>query len=398
QHAIDISRNLRLRYLWVDALCIIQDSDDDWKVEAAKMGSIYARSYLTIAADSARDASEGCFSIREELQVSFYESKGTVEGGRESVLYVPVDKVRNQPRQGERRQDPLSKRGWTLQERILSPRILHYTSHQIYWECRSRPRIEDEPITLLCESPLWWFPTPKTRGLVRCLNLNGTRDKVLSVCRKLSVSTDMLPAISGLARLVNSTINSEYLAGMWRDGLEWALLWFRTASENPPARSSSQRPEPEKYVAPSWSWASIASPVDWRLNIQYQYPDVLPRFAIEETAVKLAGDDPFGIVESCSLRIRGVVLNEWLRYTGSHEIEITVDDWVSSKVSLDYYNELPGPVSLLLLFGPLGGERHYLVLRKASETDNYYRRVGLLWSSFSDSKDRDYTHQTITII
>jgi hypothetical protein len=121
------------------------------------MGSIYARSYLTIAVDSAQGANEGCFNIRKEVRVSFCESKCTLADGRESVLYIPVDKIRYPPPLRERKNEPLSQRGWTLQERMLSPRVLNYTAQQLYWECRSRPRLEEESFTFCCKDPLVSF-------------------------------------------------------------------------------------------------------------------------------------------------------------------------------------------------------------------------------------------------
>ncbi|KAH8784366.1 heterokaryon incompatibility protein-domain-containing protein [Hyaloscypha finlandica] len=403
QHAIDIARNLKLRYLWVDALCIIQDSEDDWKTEAAKMGSIYARSYLTIAVDSAQGANEGCFNIRKEFRVSFCESKCTLADGRESVLYIPVDKIRYPPPPRERKNEPLSQRGWTLQERMLSPRVLHYTAQQLYWECRSRPRLEEESFAFCCKDPLVSFGGISyngSRGLIRRLNLDDPRDKVLAVWyldliskdysgRKLRFATDTLSAISGMATLVNTKLKSEYLAGMWLDGLEWALLWFRTPSEN-----SLPRKEQGQYVAPSWSWASVSGPVSWRLGIRY--PNAPPRFVIEEAMVKLSGDDTFGAVEKGSLKINGFLVHARLAKL-SPKTNVIVNDWVLAGVSLDY-SESVGPVSLLLLFNPPGGKHFYMLLRQVEEQPEKYCRVGLLVNDFSVHEDPVSTRQAVTII
>jgi Heterokaryon incompatibility protein (HET) len=69
QDAATITRRLGFQYLWIDALCIIQDSEIDWETESAKMGSIYQDSVLTIAASDARDGRGGCFSEIAEHEV-----------------------------------------------------------------------------------------------------------------------------------------------------------------------------------------------------------------------------------------------------------------------------------------------------------------------------------------
>lgn len=64
QDAVTITRKLKLRYLWIDSLCIIHDSCSDWERESAKMGDIYRNALLTMAAAGAKDGSEGCFIPR----------------------------------------------------------------------------------------------------------------------------------------------------------------------------------------------------------------------------------------------------------------------------------------------------------------------------------------------
>jgi hypothetical protein len=65
RHAVSITRSLGIRYLWIDAICIIQDSEEDWAAEASKMASIYRNSYLTIAATWAPSSAHGCFNSHD---------------------------------------------------------------------------------------------------------------------------------------------------------------------------------------------------------------------------------------------------------------------------------------------------------------------------------------------
>lgn len=177
QDAISITQKLGIKYLWIDCLCIFQDDPDDWEKEASRMSYVYRNAYLTISAASSTDSYTGCFPMREK---DSYISNATASLGythlREgkgsncpilafgqksrpdkmmrmylfeewlpgSSMYEPqklsigsfgkyFDPVANQP---------LSKRGWTLQERLLAPRVIHYSTEQMYYECgRQAPKM-----------------------------------------------------------------------------------------------------------------------------------------------------------------------------------------------------------------------------------------------------------------
>jgi hypothetical protein len=80
-----------VRYLWIDSLCIVQESFDDWSREAAQMGNVYHNAYLTIAAVSACDSGEGCFmpgDFRKE-RPCWSLMRGDIHGDRpESCLFL----------------------------------------------------------------------------------------------------------------------------------------------------------------------------------------------------------------------------------------------------------------------------------------------------------------------
>lgn len=95
QDAILITRGLGIRYIWVDALCIIQDSPQDWRAESTKMAEIYGGSFLTISAALGDSVHHGL------MQSSDYCN----------------------PRLGPKwslQKDPLYSRAWALQERVSS--------------------------------------------------------------------------------------------------------------------------------------------------------------------------------------------------------------------------------------------------------------------------------------
>ena len=198
QDAIECTRRFDVRWLWIDTLCIIQDDETDWVREAAQMGAVYTNAYLTLSAAASTDDSSGMFPDMDERMddvsptpflasdthshgrpgiwnvvpdANWLESKQSVAYALSSqCVFIPnKEKGLNPPvflspewmpsstrsrmltyRIGEfgRKYDPLegeplSTRGWTLQERLLAPRVLHYASDQMYWECREGIIAED---------------------------------------------------------------------------------------------------------------------------------------------------------------------------------------------------------------------------------------------------------------
>jgi hypothetical protein len=141
QDAVHITRWLNIKYLWIDSLCIIQDSGEDWEREASKMPEVYMNSYLTIAAMMSADSNGGCFSFRNPLVHQpcclFDDPIGLFDGsGGRGIFAHPFEA--DQLRVGSTFEDsPLRKRAWVLQERILSPRIVYF-GDTIIWECNER--------------------------------------------------------------------------------------------------------------------------------------------------------------------------------------------------------------------------------------------------------------------
>ena len=287
QDAILTVRKLQLRYLWIDALCIIQDDPADWAREAAKMNEIYGSAYLTIAATSAISSTEGFLGRLQEMECSIpiYGDTRT-----EPVACLTLTEM---PGGGDQGSWPDSietacwnTRGWTFQERLLSKRVLHFTARKIFWECRTTDASEEnEPPRDSSYRTPWlrkgcycefgslakqdvgaseacfdtWYSIvsmyavePPLRGTVLTVSRYSSRE--------LSYETDVLPALSGLAHSFKDvhgvekiTGTNDYLAGIWRNDLPKGLLWFLHDSSD--ARRHTQ------YIAPSWSWASMKGQV-----------------------------------------------------------------------------------------------------------------------------------------
>lgn len=127
QDAIRITRSLGFRYLWIDALCIVQDDDSDKSAEIRNMGRVYKNATLTIAAASARSVENGFLEDRPQLpicQLPFY-----ITEKRLGSIWI-----RNPAWSNTR--EPLDSRAWSLPESLLSPRILYYATKDLLWECQ----------------------------------------------------------------------------------------------------------------------------------------------------------------------------------------------------------------------------------------------------------------------
>lgn len=142
QHAFKMTREFGLRYIWVDALCIVQDSQSDWEDESAKMGMIYSNSYVTIAADWGGDADSGCFNEESEKLSTeeLVRTTNILTDGRTSSIYLGIN-YKTEIRQIE--SSILTTRAWAYQERLLSSRVLHFTEGQLLWECKKDLLTED---------------------------------------------------------------------------------------------------------------------------------------------------------------------------------------------------------------------------------------------------------------
>ncbi len=135
QDAIKFTRALDVRFLWIDSLCIIQDSVTDWAAEAGTMKDVYKHAFCNIAAPDGRS---GCF-VEKDPQLSKVRR---VQPENDSTLY---DLVADELWLHNVDKAPLNTRAWVVQERYLSPRILHCSRQQLFWECC-------EPVRSFCTS------------------------------------------------------------------------------------------------------------------------------------------------------------------------------------------------------------------------------------------------------
>lgn len=291
--AIAIARTTKTEYLWIDSLCIIQGDALDWSHEASKMASIYGGSALNIAASSAKNPAEGCFTSRDHRCSGFY-----------SILTIGDQKADYEFRASGNythhvTESFLASRAWAVQEKILSPRTLHCGIWGYFWECRNSIcseffpdgfRTNLTPPPLVLRSQTWHTVESRWRDLVEWY----------SAC-DLTIETDKLVAFSGIARALSREKEDEYVAGFLRSTIENGLCW----SVAYPFWALTKRPS--SYTAPSWSWASVNSRVEFTYT-----PDHWIEYAKTQSISIVTPTDPFGSVTegSITLKCPGLVAGE----------------------------------------------------------------------------------------
>lgn len=252
--AIKITRSLGIRYLWIDSLCILQNSKEDKDVQLALMGEIYHNAYVTIVAAKAKSVEEGFLKPFPAMSYSRLPAD-PIDGEHVTSEMWTYNMDNFGPEH-----DPLFERAWTFQERMLSPRLLVFARGGLYWQCQSKYECDpdlERPFEILDQRlPPQAFldqePEIETTmeaeeayiSWVRCVNL-------YSSCL-MSFDCDKFPALAGLAERYGRKFHQQlgyYVAGNWDNFLIQGLRWMVQ-----PARKFTRRPS---YRAPSWSWASL---------------------------------------------------------------------------------------------------------------------------------------------
>ncbi|KAL8336395.1 hypothetical protein RB601_000285 [Gaeumannomyces tritici] len=416
------TRRLKVRYLWVDALCIIQgpspEARADWEVESGRMGDIYKGAYLTLGAAAAASVHEGMFHSSQCSRVSY------TEVALRSVLQPKYNGAvrlgRHQEYPYVLKGAPLYHRGWALQERVLSRRLLVYSSDRIMWECQQmRQSDAGRTIRGVDTAPL---PAGEEARSATAAELHERwHELVEDFCkREISVESDKLPAIAGLARAFHSIAGmsgDEYLAGLWRSNLIGDLFW----ATRPLSKYGEFYEEkkiktgiPERYRAPSWSWAAV----DGGLYEEYPVnPWETHVFTVLDCRVTPRGPDPFGEVSSGLLTVKGSLMDmDFFEYWHFQDVDknergsrpattccpcddVYTDPNIEVEVVIlfdgDINRHLPGNWMSLSGYAFLRlSANFFLVLkrlpgRRANQRHKKYKRAGLARSdSWPESRER----------
>lgn len=242
--AIIIVKKLGVRYIWIDRLCIIQDSPDIQK-EVDNMDEIYSGAYLTIIAAT----SSGLFSVPAHGAKRKTHRHSTDRKTYTQYLYESVLRTK------------WASRGWTFGEHILSNRVVIFVDGDMFWDCQLSLWDKDELIPGCKEykdlGPSFEKATTHWPNFAKYIEM---------VClynyRVLTYPQDALAAISGVLNISARGFISGFVSGLPRLCLDFALLWQPYSKAR--RRYAKQKPynvEP-KDCLPSWSWCGWECPID----------------------------------------------------------------------------------------------------------------------------------------
>lgn len=281
--AIHAMRKLEIQYLWIDSLCIIQDSAEDKAIEISKMSQIYKEAIVTISAAVASDCSHGFLEdrkeVRDRLDGSFFLPYALTdeieaddlphylrEGGVGNVFICPDPSCGFRIR--DFTQEAISQRAWTLQESWLSPRLLIYGSGPLQWQCLTASHsFGGAPPS---QAPEEIVPTaPRQRFFTSSASdgedISEEWGQIIGQYTRRAITdpNDKLIALSGIAAEFQRLSGDEYFAGLWRSTLPYSLLWHQQW----PIKTTIQ--PASAYRAPSWSWASVDGTISTTLPNKY---------------------------------------------------------------------------------------------------------------------------------
>ncbi|KXX78853.1 Heterokaryon incompatibility protein 6, OR allele [Madurella mycetomatis] len=445
QDAVRVTQALDLRYLWVDALCITQDSQDDKFHQVSRMTDIYKNSYLTISAARADSAGSGFLQDRSDPATNLWKSLVPLRYALPNKSATTIQEAATLPRRTPTGTvyilsesaaltastlDPVSSRAWCLQEQVLSVRLLSFGRWPT-WRCshlaasdggyytqdgqvmtdrgaQVRRRLTDAlAISGGGEIPIALddhFRTAQLLASWRALLQDYTR-------RKLTFASDKLPAIAGVARQLARLTGMEYRAGLWAGNMLQDMMWY--------AQTREWLVRASPWRAPSWSWASVDTPV--LCNAVTADATPLAR-VLKCMVVPVEGKSGFEMVQAGMVEIRGpfaeldregtIKLLRRQDYSPPPPVSKKVQDWYavllehsktqpSTWVALDEaIKSLPDKMFGLMMFSrdwrrdmwdkdnPEVNETCYFGLLLKEVEDGRFERIGAFWNDTSEMLDQ----------
>lgn len=270
REAVLTARALGFDYIWIDALCIIQDDEEDWAREASVMHELYSRADLTITSLVAADSRDYLFQPRPRrvcrpIPLNFGHivpkrerppfKDGSVVG---LAVYPDLNIARETAVSG-----PVDKRAWILQEQAMSTRLLYFGAGLLHWECLHDYLLEPYPSgssygnASNINNSFYKNRHRKivTKGLPPLEDLSSSREDPFEVwqaqvqeftTRQMTKRSDRIPAFLAISKSLEKVLQDEFVGGIWKgeDRLLESLCW------------RLRQPDTTDPRGPTWTWAS----------------------------------------------------------------------------------------------------------------------------------------------
>lgn len=250
QDAVVVTRKLGFRYLWVDALCIIQDDREDKDREISDMATIYKNAVVTLAASVAKSSKEGFLSRSTAPYLPGYAFTIPMPDSQVGTVYLAAE--------AREPDHPLDKRGWALQEFMLSSRLLIFSDHELLWQCREvhlrsvtstdppgyRQRLESLPWASFDDGAEPYFGTLEFDKVYLWKTIVHQYTD-----RQLTDRDDRLRAVSGVVSELEKVWRDASIYGHWKAWFVQLLAWYKPEVDKVGRRYLKR--------APSWSWVSV---------------------------------------------------------------------------------------------------------------------------------------------
>lgn len=375
QDAVKVTRGLGLRYLWIDAICILQDNPEDKKRELEHMAWTYKNAYITVSAASAESCQDGFLQYRTPRKSRYPRFELPYRAWEDDSATMGTVILQESHRH-DALQEPVNRRAWCLQERLLSPRFVAFGTHELIWQCRELGQQESATVAggsaSMFDAGTERLP-PAFFDQTRSVSRNDLFDMWIDVVidyswRSLSFEGDKLIAISAIASEFQKLNDGDaYFAGLWRRDLVNWLTWIVDPSQLEPRKPGVLKPRPSQYVAPSWTWASVNSVVSfgsawWETDF---FSEVLRCETLPQDA-----DLPTGAVTGGVLEIRGPLKKtRWLGQTLFDGPD--AESKALGKAFMDADEDKPDIISCLRITQLSG-----LIVAIKSQDPDTYKRVG----------------------
>lgn len=315
--AIRVTRDLGIPFLWIDSLCILQDNHSDWEEQCTEMHNSYGSARVTLCATNSRSCNDGFLQHKSPCaRLPFQSSRSPNMASSFLVRHIAHLSDRSDPPFGSSDESWVlrstdvdnslwNQRGWVFQENQLSTRKLIFGRCSVYFSC-----VHVEHARGKCATMQDYLESPTGNVLAENDSkvIYAAWDQCILYCyseydaSSFSRAEDVLPGLSGLARILGRRLKDVYYAGHWRQDLYRSLSWISSSTGSHPLR-------PATLIIPSWSRLAKGDTEAYAYDWSDTWIDLRSEINVPKARATTVGDNPFGALKECCLWIRGYTLD-----------------------------------------------------------------------------------------